>query len=267
MARASTSAPATRSPWPTPCALRSRQRGCGTTSSSRSSRCAPSPPRPTITSASIASCWPSPPGAPPPPRRRPIMPPEDQGMREHEKPDQARVGDIVAGHRIGADRLLLLAWSEEPLPTEGIATLREQRNGKGRLRAHSWQSPGAPPPAAGASWYLLALEIEGAGAAPPGALVALQASGARRPTLARVPEALLDGGEFAARLAAVLGNQQIAVATFLRRVFAGGDGALGPEAGRFLADYFSRVAREDGAIEIVGMLGPGVTMVQGWSIG
>src|SRR5690349_13370575 len=187
-------------------------------------------------------------------------------MNEITPSSQAQVGDIVAVHPLGDDALLLLAWSEEELPSEGLAAFRDRKAEKGRFRAYAWRSPASPPPSPRASWYLIAVRLDGAGAARAGDILALQAAPGRRPMLARMPEAVLDASEFTVRLAAALSTQQVAAATFLRQTFSTEQGV--PESvARFLAAYFRRVAREDGAIEIVGALASGLVLLQGWSGG
>src|SRR5471030_2827081 len=115
-------------------------------------------------------------------------------MRETRTSEPARIGDIVAAHRLTSDCLMLLAWSEEPLTSEGLASFNVRGGGGGRFRAVSWSADAARPPSAAAAWYLIATRIGGAGEAQPGDQIALQPAGSRRQVLARLPEPLLAAG-------------------------------------------------------------------------
>jgi hypothetical protein len=188
-------------------------------------------------------------------------------MRETRTSEPALIGDIVAVHRLTSDCLMLLAWSEEPLTSEGLASFKERGRGSGRFRAVSW-SAGAPrPPSAAAAWYLIATRISGADEAQPGDQIALQSAGSRRQVLARLPEPLLAAGEFVSKLVSTLGPQNLAVATFLRQTFTSRGARPGDEVGGFVAEFFRRAAHEDGVIEIVGATGGGAVLLQGWSGG
>jgi hypothetical protein len=193
--------------------------------------------------------------------------PKEQEMREIKTAETTRVGDIVAAHRLTGDCLMLLAWSTERLPSEGIAAFTERRAAKGRFRAFSWSPNAEPPPVADATWFLIAVRVDGASQAQPGVRLGLQAVGTREQMMAQLPQAMLDAPEFVAALTRTLGSQTLAAATFLRQTFAGQSARSSDDVNRFLAEFFDQAARDDGAIEIVGSLGGGAMLLQGWSDG
>src|SRR5690242_10729534 len=50
---------------------------------------------------------------------------------------QQHLGEIVAGHRLGRDTMILLGWSGEDMPGQGAVVLRNRSNGKGRFTSFS----------------------------------------------------------------------------------------------------------------------------------
>jgi hypothetical protein len=187
-------------------------------------------------------------------------------MRETRTAEPARIGDIVAAHRLTSDCLMLLAWCDEPLTSEGLASFKEGGGG-GRFRAVSWSAGNARPPSPTAAWYLIATRIADAAAAQPGDQIALQPAGSRRQLLARLPEPLLEAGDFVGTLVSTLGPQNLSVATFLRQTFSGRGAEVAKEVSGFVAEFFRCAAQEDGAIEIVGTPGGSAIFLQGWSGG
>jgi hypothetical protein len=190
-------------------------------------------------------------------------------MRETKTPESARIGDIVAAHRLTAECLMLLAWSEQPLPREGFASLKKNHGDDGRFRAVSWRASAGTtaPPSAAAAWYLIATRISDAGEAQPGDQIALRPANSRREVLACLPESLLDASEFVGKLVSTLGPQNLVVATFVRQNFIGRAPRDGEDVSSFVAEFFRRAAREDGVIEIVGAPATDVVLLQGWSSG
>lgn len=126
---------------------------------------------------------------------------------------QQHLGEIVAGHRLGRDTMILLGWSGEDMPAQGTAVLRNRRNGKGRFTAFSVTDDQQR------HWFLMIIHGPEAGLSQNGDGFQLR-DGAGVATTAYAPPAILEAEFFAAEVVTRLGVRSGDAARFLAKLFS-----------------------------------------------
>ena len=173
---------------------------------------------------------------------------------------QQHVGEIVAGHRLARDVLILLGWTGEAIAGDGSAVLDGRAGHQGRFRAAAWTGDGD----GARQWFVAAVRAPAVGEARPGDHLRLQAAGARTPMIACLPPAFADAPSFAAELGVRLGSRLPQAAQFLLETFANRAARVLESVNILLTAVLHAAAEEDGVVEIVGVLeGEGI-LLQGW---
>jgi hypothetical protein len=173
-------------------------------------------------------------------------------------PAQDRLGEIVAGHRLGRDTLILLGWSGEDIPAQGVAILKKRQQGKGRFGAATWVSGDKR------HWFILVIHAPEAGSSQSGDGFQLHGAGAQMSTIAYAPASLLDADGFAGELLTHLGGRTSEAVRFLMEIFPALSDAA-PEPVRLLiAAALHAAAEESGVVEILGRADGESLILQGW---
>lgn len=173
-------------------------------------------------------------------------------------PSQDRLGEIVAGHRLGRDTLILLGWSGEDIPAQGVAVLKKRQQGKGRFGAATWTAGDKR------RWFLIVIHAPEAGLSQTGDGFQLQGAGALSSTIAYAPASILDADGFAGAILTHLGARTSEAVRFLMDIFPALSGAA-PEPVRILiAAALHAAAEESGVVEILGRADGESLLLQGW---
>ncbi len=173
-------------------------------------------------------------------------------------PSQDRLGEIVAGHRLGRDTLILLGWSGEDIPAQGVAILKKRQQGKGRFGAATWTYGDKR------RWFLIVIHAPEAGLSQSGDGFQLHGTGAQSSTIAYMPASILDADGFAGALLTHLGARASEAVRFLMDIFPALSGAA-PEPVRILiAAALHAAAEESGVVEILGRADGESLLLQGW---
>jgi hypothetical protein len=171
---------------------------------------------------------------------------------------QERLGEIVAGHRLGRDTLILLGWSGEDIPAHGVAILKKRQQGKGRFGAATWVSGDKR------RWFLLVIHAPEAGLSQSGDGFQLHGAGAQMSTIAYAPASMPDADGFAGELLTHLGARTSEAVRFLIEIFPALSDAA-PEPVRLLiAAALHAAAEESGVVEILGCADGESLILQGW---
>lgn len=141
-------------------------------------------------------------------------------------PSQDRLGEIVAGHRLDRDTLVLLGWSGEDIPAHGVAILKKRQQGKGRFGAATWLA------ADQRRWFLMVIHAPEAGLSQSGDGFQLHGAGSHASTIAYAPTAMPDADGFAGELLVHLGPRMSEASRFLAEVLPALGGA--PESAQTL---------------------------------
>ena len=165
-----------------------------------------------------------------------------------------QLGEILACCRIAADCVVLLGWSSEPFPREGVV---ERGNaGEGRFLTAAIGGGALDRP------YFIAV-ARAPRIAEPGATIRLLGVGRKTPTFALLPETSLDAGTFVLELSRRLGPGIQEAARFFLASFGKSSRQL-EGVNVFLAALLDAASDEDGVIEILAPVeGEGV-LAQGW---
>ena len=159
---------------------------------------------------------------------------------------QDRLGEIVAGYRLGRDAVVLLGWSEEDFPAQGIAILQQRQNGRGRFGSVTLVDEQHR------RWFLLIVNAPEAGLLQSGDGFQLHGAGAPTSTTAYVPAAMVDANAFAAEMLSRLGMATSDAVRFLMDIFPALS-STAPEPARVLVSAALYAAADEvGVVEILG---------------
>lgn len=173
-------------------------------------------------------------------------------------PQRDRLGEIVAGHRLGRDTLILLGWSGEDIPAQGVAILKKRQQGKGRFGAATWVSGD------NRRWFLIVIHAPEAGLSQSGDGFQLHGAGAQSSTIAYTPASMLDADGFAGALLAHLGARTSEAVRFLMEIFPALSGAAPDPVRTLIAAALQAAAEESGVVEILGRADGESLLLQGW---
>lgn len=173
-------------------------------------------------------------------------------------PSQDRLGEIVAGHRLGRDGVVLFGWSGEDIPAQGIAILQQRQQGRGRFGSLTLSDDQKR------RWFLLIIHAPEAGLSQSGDGFQLHGTGARSSTTAYAPPSMLDAEAFAAEMLSRLGALTSDAVRFLMDIFPAMS-ASAPEPARILVSAALHAAADEvGVVEILGRADGDSLLLQGW---
>ena len=171
---------------------------------------------------------------------------------------QDRLGEIVAGYRLDRDAVVLLGWSEEDFPAQGIAILQQRQHGRGRFGSVTLVDE------QNRRWFLLIVNAPEAGLSQSGDGFQLRGAGAPTSTTAYVPPVMVDANAFAAEMLSRLGMVTSDAVRFLMDIFPALS-STAPEPARVLVSAALYAAADEvGVVEILGRADGDSLLLQGW---
>jgi hypothetical protein len=173
-------------------------------------------------------------------------------------PSQDRLGEVVAGYALDRDGLILLGWSGEDMPAQGIAILPQRQPGKGRFGSLTMTDDQKR------RWFLLIVHGPNAGLSRSGDRFQLHGAGARSSTTAYTPTAMLGAEAFAAEMLARLGARMSDAVQFLMEVFPAFSSAAPEPVRALIVAVLQAAAEEAGVVEILGRAEGEGLLLQGW---